>query len=67
MAKAEELASGNWRCRAYYTNENGKSVSKSFTAPTKKEAQYQAAAFKMEKKRKKTPITSHWERLLIAL
>lgn len=37
MAKAKKLPSGNWRCQAY---KNG--VTKSFTAPTKKDAEFAA-------------------------
>ena len=40
MEKATKLASGNWRCRAFLgTDRNGKKITKSFTAPTKKEAE----------------------------
>ena len=39
MAKAEKLPSGNWRCRAYDKETNTR---KSFTAPTKNEAEYLA-------------------------
>lgn len=49
--KAKKLPSGNWRARAYYT-ENGKKICRSFTAETKKEAQYLASAFLMEKREK---------------
>ena len=37
--KATKLPSGNWRCRAY---DNNTKKCKSFTAPTKKEAEYLA-------------------------
>lgn len=44
MGKAKILPSGNWRCRAYIgKNEAGKKVYKSFTAPTRKEAELLAA------------------------
>ena len=47
--KAKKLPSGNWRARAYYT-ENGKKICKSFTAGTKKEAQFLASEFLMKKR-----------------
>ena len=37
---AKKLPSGNWRCRAY---DNSTKTTKSFTAPTKKEAEYLAS------------------------
>ena len=55
MAKATKLSSGNYRCKAYYTDEKGNYTSKSFTAETKKEAEYMAAQFLMEMKHKKKP------------
>lgn len=48
MAKAKKLPSGSWRCRANYTDEKGQYKSKSFTAPTKKEAESMAAIFLTE-------------------
>lgn len=45
--KAKKLPSGSWRCRASYTDFDGKRRSKSFTASTKKEAEYMAAEFLM--------------------
>lgn len=43
MAEPKKLKSGNWRILVYdYTDENGKRKYKSFTAPTKREAQYAA-------------------------
>lgn len=42
MAKARKLPSGNWRCLVRKTID-GKQISKSFTAPTKKEAEFLAA------------------------
>lgn len=66
MAKAKKLASGSWRCLVYsHTeisfDENGNKKSKriyeSFTAPTKKEAEYMAAEFNMTKN-KKTALSS---------
>jgi integrase len=55
MAKARKLPSGNWRCEANYTNEEGKYVKKSFTADTKKEAELKAAQFLMEYEHAKKP------------
>lgn len=48
---AERLPSGKYRKKAFYTDENGKRVSKSFTAKTSREADYLAAAFIREHKR----------------
>ena len=46
MAKATKLPSGKWRCRAYIGKDaNGKQISKSFTAATKKEAEFLAAQY----------------------
>lgn len=40
--KAKKLPSGSWRCQAYVGERNGKKMRKSFTAPTKKEAEFLA-------------------------
>lgn len=45
MAKAKRLPSGNWRVNLYIGMENGKRRYKSFTAPSRKEAEYLAARF----------------------
>ena len=46
MAKAKKLPSGSWRCRAYLGEDaNGKKIMKSFTAPTKKEAEFLASQY----------------------
>ena len=45
MAKAKQLESGNWRVLLYTGKENGKRKYKSFTAATKKEAEYLAAEY----------------------
>lgn len=46
MAKAKKQPSGNWRVQVYdYTDAKGKRHYKSFTADTKKEAEYQAAEY----------------------
>lgn len=51
MAKAKKLPSGNWRVRAYIgTDSEGKKKYKSFTAPTKKEAEYLASEYLMNAK-----------------
>lgn len=51
MAKAKKLPSGRWRCYVYsHTDPDGKRHYESFTASTKKEAEYMAAEFALEKK-----------------
>ena len=46
MANAKKLPSGSWRVRVYDgKDQNGKDVYKSFTAPTKKQAEYLAAEY----------------------
>lgn len=46
MAKAKKLPSGSWRVQVYVGKDyNGKPKYKSFTAPTKKEAEYLAANY----------------------
>lgn len=53
MAKAKKLPSGSWRCLVYdYTDENGKRKYKSFTAPTKKEAELRALEYVNDDSRK---------------
>ena len=49
MAKAKKLPSGNWRVNLFVNTDpvTGKRVYKSFTAPTKREAEYMAAEYKM--------------------
>ena len=50
MAKAKKLKSGNWRVLVYeYTDEQKKRHYKSFTAPTKKEAEYMAADYALNR------------------
>lgn len=52
MAKAKKLPSGRWRCRAYsHTDREGKKHYKSFTASTKKEAEFMAAEFVFDRDR----------------
>ena len=50
MAKAKKLPSGNWRCRASYVGSDGKKHFKSFTATTKREAEYMAAEYIVSQK-----------------
>lgn len=45
MATAKKLPSGSYRVRVFVGMENGKKVYKSFTASTKKEAEYNAAQY----------------------
>ena len=53
MAKAKKLPSGSWRCQVYdFTDSEGKRHYKSFTAPTRKEAEYLAADYAVSKKAK---------------
>lgn len=53
MAKATKQKSGNWRCVASYTDENGAYKQKVFTAPSKKEAEFLASQFKLNYKHDK--------------
>jgi len=48
MATARKMKSGNWRCLAYVGMKDGKRQYKSFTAPTKKEAELLAAQYEGE-------------------
>lgn len=53
MSKAKKLPSGSWCCQVYdYTDQNGKRHYKSFTARTKKVAEYAAAEYALDKKDK---------------
>lgn len=53
MAKAKKLPSGNWRVRLYTGKDaNGKAVYKSFTAPSRREAEAEAALYAVRKKEK---------------
>ena len=58
MATAKRLPSGGYRCQAYDKTVNGKRIYKSFTASTKKEAEYLAAQFQLEKKEKQKTINN---------
>ncbi|MDF2608916.1 MAG: Integrase [Lachnospiraceae bacterium] len=56
MAKAKKLPSGQWRALVYdYTDAAKKRHYESFTADTKKEAEYLAAEFALNKKKKSRP------------
>lgn len=58
MPKAKKLPSGNWRILAYGgKDENGKRIYRSFTADTKKEAEYMAAEYALTHKKKPDDIT----------
>lgn len=53
MAKAKKLPSGSWRVQLYIGKDDaGKRQYKSFTAPTKKEAEAAAALYSVQKKQK---------------
>lgn len=56
MATAKKLPSGQWRVLAYIgTGSDGKRQYKSFTAGTKKEAEYMAAEYKLTEQRPSSP------------
>lgn len=58
MAKARKLPSGNWNVRVFDgTDENGKEHFRSFTASTKKQAEYLAAEYAAKKKQRIEHIT----------
>jgi len=60
MATAKKTKAGNWRILVYdYTDENGKKVRKSFTAPTKAEVEYIASQWVHNEKgkEKNKPLT----------
>ena len=61
MAKAKKLSSGNWRCLAYIgKDKNGKRKYKSFTAPTKKEAELLALSYEpSEEERPKSSVKEY--------
>lgn len=55
---AKKLPSGSWRCRAYIgTDASGKKIIMSFTAPTKKEAELQAAQYVARNRHSPAAIT----------
>lgn len=58
MANAKKLPSGNWRVNLYIgKDDNGKRKYKSFTAETKKEAEFLAATYNLKRKEKPKDIT----------
>lgn len=61
MATAKKLPSGNWRVRIYIGKDsNGKPVYKSFTGPTKKGVELEAAEYNVTRKEKpKSELTVH--------
>lgn len=57
MARAKKLPSGNWRCQVYdFTDVAGKRHYKSFTAGTKRDAEYKAAEYAATKKERPEPL-----------
>lgn len=59
MASAKKLPSGNWRVNLYVGKDHdGKRLYKSFTASTKKDAEYMAASYNVEKRHGAKP-TEH--------
>ena len=58
MATAKKLPSGKWRCLSYIgKDENGKRQYKSFTAGSKKEAEFLAASYLLNKKQEESSMT----------
>lgn len=52
MATAKKTPSGQWKCRVYsHTSQDGKKHYRAFTAPTKQEAEQEAARFSSSKER----------------
>lgn len=56
MATAKKLPSGAYRCLIFDRMEDGKRKYKSFTAPTKKEAEYKATQYVMTREEKKKTL-----------
>lgn len=50
MVKATKLPSGSWRARVQITDDSGHRVWRSFTAPTKKEAEFLASQYEFTEK-----------------
>lgn len=63
MAKAKKLPSGNWRVQVFAGMVDGKRKYRSFTASTKKQAEYLAAEFAAGKKAEKDEIMTIKEAL----
>jgi integrase len=59
MATARVLPSGSWRVRTFVGIENGKKIYKSFTAPTKAEAELMATQYVIDKDKKKKRKTDN--------
>ena len=58
MAKAKKLPSGSWRVQVFdYKDDNGKNHYRSYTAPTKAEAEYMAAVFRKDRPQKEESMT----------
>lgn len=58
MATAKKLPSGNWRVNLFVGyDDNGKRKYKSFTAETKKEAEFMAASYNLSRKEKPKGLT----------
>lgn len=55
MARAKKLPSGSWRVRVCAGKSDGKYIYKSFTAPTRKEAEYAAAQYLAGEREKARP------------
>ncbi len=55
MATARKLPSGSWRVQQYIETVDGKRVYKSFTADTKKDAEFAAAEYALNYKHKQEP------------
>ncbi|WP_276925469.1 tyrosine-type recombinase/integrase [Eisenbergiella massiliensis] len=54
MPTAKKLPSGSWRCQVYdYTDAEGKRHYESFTAESKKDSEFLAAQFSMEKEQRR--------------
>lgn len=56
MAKAKKLPSGSWCVQIYVGMVQGKRKYKRFTAPTKKEAEYKATQYNLERKNDTDPL-----------
>lgn len=59
MATAKKLPSGAYRCLIFDHMEDGKRKYKSFTAATKKEAEYQATQYIMQKEEQKKTLPEY--------
>lgn len=67
MAKAKKLPSGQWRTLAYsHTDASGKRHYESFTAESKKESEYLAAEFQLNKKKQNNECKMTYQQALEA-